>query len=56
MQVELIEGALAEAARVFRDEGLAREWLMSSIISLDNRRPIDHLDSIGGTSALGTRL
>lgn len=47
-QVELIEGALSEATRVFRDEGLAREWLVSSIISLDNRRPIDHLGSIGG--------
>lgn len=48
MQVELIEGVLAEAARVFRDEGFAREWLVSSIISLDKRRPIDHLDSIRG--------
>ncbi len=48
MQVELVEGVLAEAARVFRDEALAREWLVSSIISLDKRRPIDHLDSIRG--------
>ena len=48
LQVEMIDNVLKEAARVFRDEELARKWLKSPIISLDNKRPIDHLDSIEG--------
>ena len=46
--VEMIDKVLEEATRVFRDEVLARKWLTSPIISLDNSRPIDHLDSIEG--------
>lgn len=48
LQVEMVDKVLEEAARVFRDPELARKWLKSTIISLDNRRPIDHLDSIEG--------
>lgn len=48
LQVEMIDNVLEEATRVFRDEELGRKWLKSPIISLDNRRPIDHLDSIEG--------
>lgn len=48
LQVEMVDKILEEAARVFRDDELARKWLRSPIISLDNRRPIDHLDSIEG--------
>lgn len=48
LQVEMVDKVLEEAARVFRDEELARKWLRSPIISLDNRPPIDHLDSIEG--------
>lgn len=44
--VEMLEGVLEEATRVFRDAELARRWLRSPIISLDNERPIDWLDSI----------
>ena len=46
--VEMLEGVLEEATRVFRDAELARRWLRSPIISLDNERPIDWLDSIEG--------
>lgn len=48
LQVEMLNEVLQEAARVFRDSELARKWLHSSIIGLDNKRPIDHLNSIGG--------
>lgn len=48
LKVEMVEKVLEEATRVFRDEELARRWLTSPIISLDNERPIDHLDSIDG--------
>lgn len=48
LQVEMIEKVLSEAVRVLRDETLARRWLSSPIIGLDNRRPIDHLTSIAG--------
>lgn len=48
LQVEIVDKVLEEAARVFRDEELARKWLKSPIISLDNKRPIAHLDSIEG--------
>lgn len=48
LQVEMVDKVLEEATRVFRDEELARKWLRSPIISLGNKRPIDHLDSIEG--------
>lgn len=48
LQVEMVDKILEEATRVFRDHDLARKWLRSPIISLDNRPPIDHLDSIEG--------
>ena len=48
LQVEMLEEVLQEATRVFRGEELARKWLHSPIIGLDNKRPIDHLDSIQG--------
>jgi len=44
----MVDLILEEASRVFRDPELARKWLRSPIVSLDNKRPIDHLDSIGG--------
>lgn len=48
VQVEMLDEVLQEATRVFRDDVLARKWLHSSIIGLDNKRPIDHLNSIEG--------
>lgn len=48
LQVEMVDNVLEEATRVFRDEKLARKWLTSPIISLDNRPPLAHLDSIEG--------
>ena len=48
LKVEMLERALAHATRVFGDEHEARSWLDSPIISLDERRPIDHLGTIQG--------
>lgn len=48
LHVEMLNEILQEAERVFRDEEIARAWLLTPIISLDNRRPLDHLDSITG--------
>lgn len=48
LQVEMLDTILEEATRVFRDEDLARSWMHSPIISLDNERPLDHLVSIEG--------
>src|SRR5690554_2294362 len=48
LQVEMVDLVLEEASRVFRDTELARKWLSSPIVSLDNKRPIDYLDSIVG--------
>ena len=48
LKVEMLERALAHATRVFGDEHEARLWLDTPIISLDARRPIDHLSTIRG--------
>lgn len=48
IQVEMLDEVLQEATRIFRDEQLARKWMQSPIVSLDNKRPMDHLDSIAG--------
>ncbi len=48
VQVEMLDEVLQEASRVFRDEALARKWLHSPIVSLGNKRPLDHLNSIEG--------
>lgn len=48
LKVEMLERAPAQATRVFGDEHEARLWLDTPIISLDDRRPIDHLSTIRG--------
>ena len=48
LKVEMLERTLHEATRVFGDEHEARIWLESPILSLESRRPIEHLSTIGG--------
>lgn len=48
MKTEMLAKTFDEAIRILGDEGKARRWLASPIVSLDGLRPIDHLDSIDG--------
>lgn len=48
LQVEMIDEVLTEAERVLRSAELAKKWLGSSLIGLENLRPLDHLNSIEG--------
>lgn len=48
LKAEMLMRTLDEARRVFRDDGKARRWITSPIVSLDQRRPLEHLDSIEG--------
>lgn len=48
LKTEMLQLTLEEARRVFRDEGKAQRWLNTRVVSLGNRRPIDHLDSVQG--------
>ncbi len=48
MKTEMLAKTFDEARRILGDEGKARRWLASPIVSLDGLRPIDHLDSIDG--------
>lgn len=46
MKPEKLAKTFEEASRILGDEGKARRWLASPIVSLDGQRPIDRLDSI----------
>jgi putative toxin-antitoxin system antitoxin component (TIGR02293 family) len=48
LKVSMLERILEEATRVFRNEDEARHWINTPIISLDHKRPIEHLTSIEG--------
>lgn len=56
LKVEMISKILYKAADVFEDERLAAEWVTTPIISLDNLRPIDHLNSIDGYERVANTL
>ncbi|HZJ10282.1 MAG TPA: antitoxin Xre/MbcA/ParS toxin-binding domain-containing protein [Trueperaceae bacterium] len=56
LKVEMIIKILYKAADVFEDEGVAAEWVTTPIISLDNMRPIDHLNSIDGYERVANTL
>ena len=48
LKVEMLATILQEAARVLHGEDEAAHWITTPIISLDNKRPIEHLTSING--------
>lgn len=48
LKAEMLELALADAVRVFGDEGPAREWLREPILALGDHSPIEHLTSVRG--------
>lgn len=47
-KVSMLAHVLDEATRVLGSEDEARHWLFTAIVSLDRRRPIEHLTSIEG--------
>lgn len=48
LKVEMLATILEEATRVLRSENEATHWITTPIISLDNKRPLEHLTSING--------
>jgi len=48
LKVEMLAAILEEATRVLHGEEEATHWITTPIISLDRKRPIDLLTSIGG--------
>lgn len=48
LKVEMLATILEEATRVLRSEDEATHWITTPIISLDNKRPLEHLTSING--------
>lgn len=48
LKVEMLASVLEEATRVLHGEEEARHWITTPIISLDQKRPLDHLTSING--------
>lgn len=48
MKTEMLANTFDEARCIMGDEGQARGWLTSAIVSLDGLRPIDHLDTVDG--------
>lgn len=48
LKVEMLATILEEATRVLHSEDEAIHWITTPIISLDNKRPLEHLTSING--------
>jgi putative toxin-antitoxin system antitoxin component (TIGR02293 family) len=48
LQIEMLQRIIMEARRVFEDDATAYHWISTDIVSLDLKRPIDHLHSIEG--------
>ncbi|HZJ10946.1 MAG TPA: antitoxin Xre/MbcA/ParS toxin-binding domain-containing protein [Trueperaceae bacterium] len=48
LKIDMLGSILEEATRVLRGEDEATHWVTTPIISLDHKRPIDHLTSING--------
>lgn len=48
LKVEMLATILEQAARVLHSEDEATHWITTPIISLDNKRPLEHLTSING--------
>lgn len=48
LKVEMLASILEQATRVLHGEDEAIHWITTPIISLGNRRPLEHLTSING--------
>lgn len=48
LKVDMLASVLEEATRVLRGEEEARHWITTPIISLEHKKPLEHLTSIDG--------
>lgn len=48
LKIDMLASILEEATRVLRSEEEAQHWITTPIISLDHKKPIEHLTSIDG--------
>ena len=55
-KVEMLDSLLQLGTRVLGDEAAAREWLTSSILSLEGKKPIELLDTVKGYERVKNKL